>query len=128
MLLAFNLQGGQHPVQCRPGHRADADMTDPPCRDFGHVARGIVQLDPDALGTPGQRPAQHGHFDTATGPFMHRMADDPLDLGHQTGGGGLRDADGGCGLGQLAGLGQGGQQPQMADLEAFSQEAVRGAG
>ena len=127
VVLPLDLQGGQHPVKGRAGDRADADMADPASRDLGQIAGGVVKFDPDALGAQGKGAAQGGHPDPAARAFVDRVADDPLDLGHQTRGGGLRYPDGGSGLGQLACLGQRRQKAQVADLQPLAQQAVRGA-
>ena len=123
--MAFDLQGGQDTVERRAGHGADADMPHATRGDLGQITGGVVQFQPDTLGAQGQGTANGGQPDATAGAFMDNRTNDTLDLGHQTRGCGLRDADAGGSLRQLLGVGQGGHQAQMAEFQAFAQQVIR---
>ena len=124
MQKSLDLQGGQNAVEGGAGDSADAHIPHTADRDFGQIACGIVKFQPDALRPQGQRPAQGGQPDAAPGAFVDRGADDPLDLGNQAGGCGLRDAKDRGRLGQVFGVGQGCEQAQMAEFEAAAQQGI----
>ena len=128
VLAMLDLQCRQNAVEGGAGHCPDADLTDIASGNLCQIAGGIIKFDPDALGALGKGTAKPGHFDAAPGAFVHRMSDDLFNLGHQTRGGGLRNADGGGGLGQLTGFRQRRQQPQMAEFEALSQQGIGAVG
>ena len=114
----------QHPVHRRARDRADADMALRARGNSRNLAFGVAKFDQHAGGAAGEAGPDFGQGDAATKAQVDVMADDPLDLGQQTRGGGLRDAKRLGSQTQLSGLLQGHQKLQMPQFEAAFQEGV----
>jgi hypothetical protein len=96
--------------------RAIANLTD--------FAASVGDFGQDAGGAGGQGAALRGQSNPSSVADMDRVACDPLNLGQEARCGRLGDANGGGGCPDLAGLGKGRDDAQMAKFQAAPKEDV----
>lgn len=136
--IDMGLQPGMQPLQPlqhrhdeidgRGGDRAQADRAEPPARDIVDLAPRLGDLEQHGMRPGRQRRSRDGQSDPARPPLAQPVAHDRLGLRQQPRGRRLGDRQRPRRGGQLAGIGQGGEQPQMRELQAAPDQALGATG